>query len=499
MNINNENSNNNFIFWDEELEMTKNGCPTNTSSGSSCLDLFFCAGSARKMSSDDIYKLVVRSYAEDPDMTMKIIFFARDIRGGLGERKFFRTAINVLVKTAPDSVRRNMQYIAEYGRYDDILPLLDTELAKEVAALIKKQLKADIEAMNSSEKVSLLAKWLPSVNTSSSATVARAKKLASLLGMKECQYRKTLASLRKYTDILENRLRERDYTFSYEIQPSRAMLKYRKAFMRNDKERYDQYIQKVNSGEAKIHADCLFPYDIVRTCINSRPCDEEKRALDAEWRSLPELKAAAGENALVVVDGSGSMYGCYARDALRPIDAAISLGIYFAEHNKGAFANHFITFSERPRLVELKGSNIVDKVKYCMTFNECANTNLEAVFNQILCTAVRKQLTNDDMPKKIYIISDMEFDYCVGGGNNATLYDTMKKRYHDNGYELPEVVFWNVNSRAENVPVKMNANGTALVSGYTPAIFDMVASGGVSPSEIMLKAISSERYAPVSA
>ncbi len=492
---------NNFnSFLKEELAVTHNGCPTNITSDSACLDLFFCAGASRNMQANEIYNLVVRSYAEDPDMTMKIIFFARDIRGGLGERKFFRTAIDALVKTAPESVRKNMQYIAEYGRYDDIIPLLDTELADDAVKLIKAQLDKDTEAMNNGEKVTLIAKWLPSVNTSSADTKKNGKKLAAMLGMKECQYRKTLSALRKYSDILENRLRERDYTFNYEIQPSKAMLKYRKAFIRNDKERYSEFINKVNCGEAKINANCVFPYDIVRACMNSGISEMEKTALDAQWRALPEIGNSASENSLVVVDGSGSMYGNYcARDGIRPIDAAISLGIYFAERNKGIFANNFITFSMHPKLVEICGTNIADKVRYCMAYNECANTDLEAVFDLILATAVKRKLPQSEMPKKLYIISDMEFDYCVNGGNNDTLYETMKKRYSKYGYQLPEVVFWNVNSRSGNLPVKVKDSGTALVSGYTPAIFDLVASGEITPVKIMLDAINKERYMPISA
>lgn len=498
-----------FDFDEEEQDMTNinenngltlNGCPTNITSGNACIDLFFCAGSSRNMSASDINDLVIRSYAENPDLTMKIIFFARDVRGGLGERKFFRTAVDTLVKTAPDSVKKNMQYIAEYGRFDDILPLLSTPLADDAVKFIKAQLDKDIDAMKNGEKVSLLAKWLPSVNTSSAEKNKQGKKLAAKLGMRECQYRKTLSALRRYIDIIENRLRESDYTFKYEIQPSRAMLKYRKAFIRNDKERYTEYINMVNSGEKKINAGCLYPYDIVRACMGYNIPDTEISALDAQWKALPEIGSSANENSLVVLDGSGSMYCNYfAKDGIRPIDAAISLGIYFAERNKGAFANNFITFSMHPKLVEVKGENILDKVKYCMAFNECANTNLEAVFDLILRTAIKRRIAQAEMPEKLYIISDMEFDYCVKGGSDATLYENMKERYAEYGYKLPEIVFWNVNSRSGNLPVTVKDNGTALVSGYTPAIFDLVAGGEISPEKVMYDAVNAERYAPVSA
>ena len=321
--------------------------------------------------------------------------------------------------------------------------------------------------------------------------------LAGLLGMSEAEYRKTLSALRKYGDVLENRLRERDYTFRYEVQPSCAMFKYRNAFIRNDNERYIDYLNRVHSGETKMNADRLYPYEIVRAAMAGIVTREENMSLDAAWKSLPDLTAAKRENAIAVIDGSGSMTcGC---GTIRPIDAALSLGIYFAEHNKGAFANHFITFSETPRLVEIKGSNIVEKVTYCRSFNEIANTNLEAVFKLILKTAVKNNVAASDMPSKLYIISDMQFDSCIIGGNNEVLFKAMKKLYHNYGYIMPEIVFWNVNARCDAVPVTRSETGAALVSGYSPAIFDMVIGGECSPETVMNKILSSERYAAVTA
>ena len=318
--------------------------------------------------------------------------------------------------------------------------------------------------------------------------------LAELLGMSEAEYRKTLSALRKYSDVLENRLRERDYTFRYEVQPSCAMFKYRKAFIRNDGERYTEFLNRVNSGETKLNADRLYPYDIVRKAIDGDISETERLSLDTAWKSLPDLTAAKGENAIAVVDGSGSMYGgC----GIRPIDAALSLGIYFAEHNKGAFGGHFITFSRRPRLVEVKGKDIYDKVRYVSQYNECANTNIEATFRLLLKTAVENGLKQQDMPQKLYIISDMEFDVCAEGGNSKSMFDAMKALYAKNGYKLPEIVFWNVNALTRNVPVTVNETGCALVSGFTPKLFDIVTGSDLEPMKIMLKAVMNERYDPV--
>jgi len=487
----------NFLKNESNYTYTENGGTAFRSSGSFCLDMFFKAGAMRNSTAQEIETAVTRAYAEDPDKTMKIIFFARDARGGLGERRFFRCAVSALVKTAPRAVEKNIPMFAEYGRFDDLCVLIGTSLENAAITVIREQLNTDMAAMNANRPASLLAKWLPSVNTSSKETRNIGRHIAAKLGMSERAYRKTLSMLRRYTDIIENRLRERDYTFRYEAQPSCAMFKYRRAFIRNDGERYTEFLNMVNSGETHMNADRLFPYDIVRAAMAGNISPEEVMSLDAAWKSMPDLTASKHENAIAVIDGSGSMTcGC---GGIRPIDAALSLGIYFAEHNTGGFAGHFITFSETPRLVEIKGSNIVEKVRYCRTFNEIANTNLEAVFTLILKTALRNNVSASDMPAKIYIISDMQFDRCIVGGNNDVLFRAMRKLYHNHGYILPEIIFWNVNARCDAVPVNRSETGAALVSGYSPAVFDMVIGGECSPETIMDRILSSERYAAITA
>lgn len=486
----------NFLKNEANSTYTENGALAYRSTQSFCLDMFFKAGAMRNSSAKEIAETVARAYAEDPDKTMKIIFFARDARGGLGERRFFRIAVSALMEFAPEAVRRNLEFFPEYGRFDDLCVLLGTPLEKDAAEIIDTQLRFDKASMATGGKVSLLAKWMPSVNASSKETRNMGRRLAGLLGMSEPEYRRTLVSLRKYSDILENRLRERDYTFNYEVQPSCAMFKYRKAFIRNDGERYTQFLNNVNSGKAKLNADRLYPYDIVRKAIEGNISETERISLDTAWKSLPDLSAAKRENAIAVIDGSGSMNcGC----GIRPIDAALSLGIYFAEHNTGAFANHFITFSQTPRLVEIKGRDIVEKARYCRTFNEIANTDLEAVFKLILKTAIKNHVPQSELPAKIYIISDMQFDYCVTGGNNNVLFQAVRTLYRQYGYTLPEVIFWNVNSRSDAMPVTRSETGAALVSGYSTAVFDMVMGGECSPESVMDRILASERYAVITA
>ena len=184
----------------------------------------------------------------------------------------------------------------------------------------------------------------------------------------------------------------------------------------------------------------------------------------------------------------------------KPIPAAValSLGLYFAEHNKGHFKNHFIEFSSRPQLIEIKGETFVDRLRYITTFNEVADTNLEAVFDLILKTAVKNHVSQEELPAKLIIISDMEFNACVKNASE-TNFKNAKKKYNEAGYKLPEIIFWNVASRNRQQPVTMNEQGVALVSGATPRLFSMVAEGNLSPYSFMMEVINSERYASIAA
>lgn len=482
-----------FLKKQANLTHTENGATTYRSTNSHCLDLFATVGALRHLEDSEVVSRFLRAYTEDPDMAMKCLFYARDIRDGLGERRVFRTILRWLAENKPASVLKNIDFIADYGRFDDMLCLMGTPCEAAMMQYIKKQLECDNKAMERGESVSLLAKWLPSVNASNAQTVRSAKRIAKALGMTDAQYRKTLVRLRAKIRILENNLREKDYTFDYAQQPSKAMFKYRKAFARNDNERYSEFLRKVERGETTMHTGTLTPYDIITPFFVRQVTDDERRAIDITWKAQENF--TGDENALVVIDGSGSMYGgC---DPL-PAAVALSLGIYFAERNTGAFKNHFITFSENPQLVEIQGKDILDKVRYCHGFNEVANTNIQKVFDLILETAVKNKLHQKELPNKLYIISDMEFDCCARGAG-ITNFQYAKNRYEAHGYKLPEVVFWNVASRSTQQPVTMNEQGVALVSGCSPRIFSMLSSGTLSPYAFMMEVLGSERYAKIAA
>ena len=468
--------------------LTENLALTHKSTLSDCLDLFATIGALRNSHPGEIITRFMRAFTEDRDMAAKIAFYGRDIRGGLGERRTFRVILQWLAENSPSTISKNISLIPEYGRYDDILELLGTKCEQSALSLIASQLKSDMD----SESPSLLAKWLPSVNASSSETRQKALAVAKTLGMSLKDYRQTLSKLRAKLKIIENNLRTKDYTFDYSKQPSKAMFKYRAAFSRNDNERYMAFLDDVSAGKATLHTGTLTPYEIIRPILDTGLNADEINAINTTWNAQEDF--TNGENAIVVVDGSGSMYG--GRN-VSPISVALSLGIYFAERNKGEFHNHFITFSMTPQLVEIKGANIYEKVKYCASFNEVANTNIQAVFELILSTAVKHNVQQSELPSTIYIISDMEFDYC----NNAdiTNFDYAKKIFAEHGYKLPNVVFWNVESRNTQQPVTMNEQGVTLVSGASPRVFAMIKSGNLSPMSFMLDVLNSERYRNITA
>ena len=478
-----------FLKREANKTYTENGAVTYRSTCSECLDLFASIGGLRRESGGEITDRFLRAYGENADLAMKILFFARDVRGGLGERRVFRLILQWLAANEPKSLEKNIPYIAEYGRYDDLLVLMDTPCWPAVLAYLKERLDADWAAYRAGEDVSLLAKWLPSVNTSNKDTVRQAKKLARALGMNDAQYRKMLSALRAKICIIENRLREKDYAFDYAKQPSKAMLKYRKAFLRNDGARYRAFLEAVAQGHSQLHTGALTPYEIIQPFFSRNSLTaQERQAIDATWASQADF--AGDENALVVIDGSGSMYG-----GSKPVPAtvALSLGIYYAERNTGKFKNHFITFSANPRLVEIKGRDLFEKVQYCSRFNEVANTNLQRVFDLILNTAVQHQLPQSEMPAKLYIISDMEFDACVDGGS-MTNFECAQARFTQYGYALPQVIFWNVASRNRQQPVQRNQQGVALVSGCSPRIFSMVQTGVLTPYAWMMEVLGAPRY-----
>ena len=493
------------MLTNSNLIQSANGAMANRSTGSHCLNFFAVCGALRSAEEGVSHHLFARAYAENPNLAMRALFYARDIREGLGEREVFRDILRWLAQKRPQSVRKNIRFVPEYGRWDDLLCLMDTPCEDDTVKCIRTQLQKDVDALQGDAPVSLLAKWLPSVNTSSAQQRMLARLLCKRLGMTEKAYRRTLSRLRTQIDVLEKRLCRRDYSFDYAKQPSGAMHKYRCAFLRNDFKRFTAFNEQVLLGEARIHAGTLYPYEIIRACLRRQDAQllpyrsewleftpELNASLDASWRSLPDY--GDRRNALAIVDGSYSMYS---GGRPKPIEIALSLGIYFAEHNTGFFRDCFMSFSRTPRLIRLEGDSIADRAIYCAGFNEAANTNLRAALLCILDAAVKNDLSQEQLPETLYIISDMEFD--AGVENEKTLFHEIRDAFAERGYRLPAVVYWNVNSRGEQFPVRRDESGTVLVSGASPSIFRMVIGQNTSPEEYMRTTLNSGRYQPICA
>lgn len=490
------------------VAFTENGASGYRTTGKSLLDLNFAVASLRKATPGDIATRFTRAFFEDRIAAMKWLFFARDIRGGLGERRLFRVVFQYMAKSDPNYIKPLIKLVPEYGRWDDLWCLFGTDLESDLLDVVCAQLKEDISNMNSGKSISLLAKWIPSINASSPVSRRYAKLICGYIGIQEWDYRKAVSALRTKLDIVEKKMSTKAWgDIVYEAVPSRANLLYNSAFLRHDEDRRRKFLSSLEKGETKINASTLFPHDIVNKYTNGGWSVSVKgldQTLEALWKSLPDTVNGCG-NTIVVADGSGSMTTSVS-GKVSALDVANALAIYFAERSSGQFKDMYITFSERPQLVDLShGKSLRDKIKIALSHDEVANTNIEAVFDLILDTAIKNHMSHDDIPQNILIISDMEFDGCAvsnsyrGGygrnkGVDSRLFQVISQRYEDAGYKLPRLVFWNVNSRTGAIPVIENDLGVALVSGFSTNIVKMVMSGQTDPYECLLETLNTERY-----
>ena len=474
-----------FYQITEELvnqAFTTNGDRAFKSTGSFCLDYFSIVGGMR-YNLNDALTLFLKSYYEDPILTIKILFYIRDIKNGLGERNLFRGAFNMLSNMKPEVAKQLITYIPLYGRYDDLLVCLETPLKGDVLKYIKDQIKEDIENKKNDKPISLLAKWLPSINTSSDEARRLAKIVSKGLEMSHEEYRRTLSFLRKGM-IIENDIREKKYDFEYAHIPGGAMFKYRKAFIRNDEKRYLEYIEAVKTGNTKMNTKNLYPYEIIRT-LQDETSLEEREILDTMWNNFD--RSIISSKTIVVRDGSGSMY---CGGAIPPIAVATSLAILFAEQLTGEFKNKFITFSSRPQIVEIKGETIYDKYNYLRMYNDISNTNIKAVYDLILRTYKSPQFQKEDALDRIVIISDMQFDALPA--TSLSTFEYFKKQFETLGYKMPEIVFWNVYASSIQFPT-VNEKNVKLVGGASNRIIDdIIKSHDTTPYEFMIECL--ERY-----
>lgn len=457
---------------------TTNGAVTLSSSLDPVVDLFFLAGASRGKNLGNNF---LSSFLANAELTCQLALWMRDIRGGAGERQQFRDFMQWLMQYEQSSKSKNrFQWsrrlaakVLEVGRADDLLVYHNTDMWRDAAALIQTALD---------EKNGLVAKWMPRKGEV-------AKSLAKYLRLSPKKYRKTIVGL---SATVEQKMCARKWdTINFSHVPSRAMSIYRLAFDRNAHEKFQEYVDALSNGETKVNAGAVFPHDIVYDIMNSS--GNALAVSHGMWDALPNFATGTGKT-LVMADVSGSMGGLEKTNrGPMPMLVSVSLALYFATKTTGPFANHFMTFSSSPSLVKLpERGSLKDKIATIHRSEWGMSTDLQKAFDVILQSATKQNVAADEIPERIVIVSDMEFNSACHNTN----FELISKKYAEAGYSLPSIVFWNVNGRSGNVPVTFDQAGTALVSGYSPSIMKSIVETGAvaTPLDVMMQTISKERY-----
>lgn len=484
-----------------EKAKTKKGATCYKTTGHAIVDLFFKVPSYRKNVID--YSVFDKSFTEDAKLTTKFLLFLRDIRNGMGERDTFRKFMLFVTKTYPEFAKKFFDKIdvSEYGRWDDLVYIYCNSQEKEVNDIIitriKNQLKADIYNYQNDNSCSLLAKWLPSINTSSKNTVNMGHKIRKALDLSCSQYRKILSVLREYLKVVEVDITKNNWDkIDYSAVPSCANLKYKDAFYRHDAERRLEYLSDVKHGKEKINSNSMFLHDIINKysrCIYSYYYAEDD-TLEQLWKS--QKKPKNFKDTLVVRDGSGSMLS--STNGVAPLDIADAISLYCAENNTGAFKNEIMTFSSHPRIVTVDCGSLCKNLKKLRHFDDYDTTNVEGVFNLLLNTALKNNLKQEDLPHNVLIISDLQFDSATHEDSyDDTLFEQIEKEWQKHGYSLPKLIFWNVAGEQNVIPVQEMNNGLILLSGFSKNIVDMISEDNFDSYKSVCSVLNVPRYSCV--
>jgi len=487
----------NGLMENDNYTLTENGAVTHKSTLSGVMDMFALGGAYRNRSVEDKLSLFIKAFEEDRLLAMKCLFYMRDIRGGQGEREFFRVCFRWVAKNYPEIARKNLASVSEYGRYDDMwISTFETPVQNDTLEFIKNLLTLDVDC----KAPSLLAKWLPSENASSAKTKHNARVIKNYLGMSSKQYRKTLSFLRERINVLERLMSAGEWDkIEFDKIPSKAGFKYRNAFARRDMiaKKYEKFAKDTTT---KVNAKALYPYECVqeaRKLYYAGLDNVDRLMVNKYWANLADYFAGKTFNGIVVADVSGSM--TWGNNNPLPIDVAISIALYCADKSVGTFSGNFITFESNPHLINVRGADFVDKVKNTMRAPWGGSTNIEATFDLLLDTAIKNNCNQSELPENVLIVSDMEFNSCITsrnyGNNYSTLMERIEEKWNRYGYKMPNLVFWNCNARNDNIPMR-SKNGITFVSGSSPVIFEMVMSGKTA-EQLMLDKLLSERYAAI--
>lgn len=484
---------------------TENGSIAHKSTLSAIYDMYALGGAYRNRTDADCILLFENALEENEELAMKCLFYLRDVRGGgQGERRFFRVCMNWLAHKNPKAVKRNLEQFSEFGRWDDLYCLVGTPVEDDMFKMMYEQLGKDVESLKKKNQgVSLLGKWLKSCNASSKETTRLGNITREAFGLTHKQYRKILSALRTRINIVEKLMSENRWNeIEFDKIPSKAGLIYKNAFARRDMiaQKYAEFMKDIDT---KVNAGTLYPYEVVKEVINHinyysdnpiRMTDVERAVANKYWDNLTDYFNDATLNALAVVDTSGSMWGT-------PINVAISLGMYCAERAQGPFANHYISFASQPQLIKVEGVDFVDKVYRIYATNLVDNTNLEAVFDLLLDTAISNNVSQSEIPENIIIISDMQIDearsswyYHRTQTPVNTVMEIAREKWATAGYELPHLIYWNVDAR-QNTFLDDGEN-VSYVSGFSSSTFEQIMSGKTGV-ELMLEKLMSDRYSVI--
>ena len=472
---------------------TENGAVAYKTSGSELLDFNFKITELRSKSEEEIIAEFIKVFYQDKILAIKYLFYVGDIRQGLGERNIFKSCLHFLAVYSPEYAIRVLKFIPEYSRWDVLVSLVNfPAVTEEVIKIISDQLDADMLNMSYERPVSLLAKWLPSENTSSKDTRKLARKVMNLLHMSPKKYRKTLSELRSYLNVVEVNMSSNTWDkISYESVPSQANLRYAGAFLKHDYDRRVKFILDLKNGKTKINASVAQPHEIVSKYDARFGLKEHDETLEQLWKALDSNLVG---NTLVVRDGSGSMLSRIT-SSCSALDVATALAIYCSEKASGGFKDKFITFSRNPKLVDLSHCNsLIDKLVLSYNEADLSNTDIYKTMMLILNTAVENRMTQKDLPDTVLIISDMQFDGRMQNFNN-TLFEDIKTKFGVYGYKLPKICFWNLCPRsAKTIPLQQNDYGLILCSGFSTNNLKMFMSGEVDPLKVLLDTVNSPRY-----
>jgi hypothetical protein len=487
---------------------SENGARGFATTGKSLLDFSFHLSNFRAANELKIQNEFEKAWLEMPEYALKYLFYAGDIREGMGERKVFKTCLKHLANNYPEKIKNIIDLIPEYTRWDYVLTLLFTPYKDQVVNMIRDQINEDYRRMEENKPISLCAKWLPSINATSYETKAKAKFLCKELGLTHKKYRQTLSELRRYLKVTETFMTSNRWSeIDYNICTSKNNLLYNPAFLRHDEERRRAYLAAVakKDGSANMNAGVNFLYEIVNKYMSnngwgwSAHVGSYNQNLELMWDELLTKIPDELGDMIVVSDGSGSMMSNKLPNSKAScLDVALSFAIATASKLKGPYKDKFITFSERPQFVDLSGKKTLrDKLAYATQFNEVANTNIEKVFDLLLSTATKNKLSQNEIPKSILVVSDMQFDEGTTR-TRKTLFREIAEKWADAGYVLPKLIFLNCSSRYNDsskfIPCTQNEMGVTLLSGFSSAIYNMICNNEADPWLCLKKELDKPRY-----